>query len=123
MVLDGNMKIRGMSAMQKMLALSSLKVFQDQSRQDVQQLLPSKTNFTMVIRIRLVTCPDTCNLPSAVIIMIITRKGSLKLPPPPLMVEGTPLMLVSSVKYLEIQINSDLSWSHVANLCNKQGDS
>ena len=39
---------------------------------------------------------------------------------PTLMVDENPLTLVSSVKYLGIQINLDLSWSpHVANLCIK----
>ena len=52
--------------------------------------------------------------------MVISRKRSLRLPPPPILVENTPLLLVNSVKYLGIQINSDLSWCpHVTNLCNK----
>ena len=52
--------------------------------------------------------------------MVISRKRSTKSPPPPIIVQDTPLSLVDSVKYLGIQINSDLSWSpHVANLCNK----
>lgn len=42
------------------------------------------------------------------------------MPLPNILVQGTPLSLVSSVKYLGILINSDLSWSpHVANLCSK----
>ena len=52
--------------------------------------------------------------------MVISRKRSTKSPPPPIIVQDTPLSLVDSVKYLGIQTNSDLSWSpHVANLCNK----
>jgi hypothetical protein len=51
--------------------------------------------------------------------MLISRKKN-HLPPPCITVEGTPLALVSSVKYLGLQIHSDLSWSpHVANLCIK----
>lgn len=40
--------------------------------------------------------------------------------PPPILVNNSPLVLVNNVKYLGIQINSDLSWSaHVTSLCNK----
>ena len=52
--------------------------------------------------------------------ILFTRKRNSKLPPPCITVEGTPLAIVSSVKYLGLQINSDLSWSpHVAKLCVK----
>ena len=52
--------------------------------------------------------------------MLISRRSSPRLPLPNILVQGTPLSLVSSVKYLGILINSDLSWSpHVANLCSK----
>ena len=52
--------------------------------------------------------------------ILFTRKRNSKLPPPCIIVEGTPLAIVSSVKYLGLQINSDLSWSpHVAKLCVK----
>ena len=52
--------------------------------------------------------------------ILFTRKRNSKLPPPCITVEGTPLAIVSSVKYLGLQINSDLSWSpHVAKLCIK----
>ena len=52
--------------------------------------------------------------------MVISRKRRLRLSPPPILVESNPLLLVNIVKYLGIQINSDLSWSpHVTNLCNK----
>lgn len=58
--------------------------------------------------------PAKCNY------MLISRRSSPRLPPPNISVQGSPLSLVSSVKYLGILINSDLSWSpHVSNLCNK----
>ena len=50
--------------------------------------------------------------------MLISRKKNSNLPPPGITVGSTPLTTVSSVKYLGLQIRSDLSWStHVANLC------
>ena len=58
--------------------------------------------------------------PAKCFYVVISRKRSTKSPPPPIIVQDTPLSLVDSVKYLGIQINSDLSWSpHVANRCNK----
>ena len=52
--------------------------------------------------------------------ILFTRKRNSKLLPPCITVEGTPLAIVSSVKHLGLQINSDLSWSpHVAKLCVK----
>ena len=52
--------------------------------------------------------------------MLISRKKNSNLPPPAITVGGTPLTTVSSVRYLGLQIRSDLSWStHVANLCIK----
>ena len=52
--------------------------------------------------------------------MVISRKRCLRLHPPPILVNNSPLVLVNNVKYLGIQINSDLSWSaHVTSLCNK----
>ena len=57
--------------------------------------------------------PTTCQ-------MLISRKKNSNFPPPCITVGGTPLTSVSSVKYLGLQIHSDLSWSpHVANLCIK----
>lgn len=51
--------------------------------------------------------------------MLISRKKN-SLPPPCILVGGTPLTVVSSVRYLGLQFHSDLSWSpHVANLCIK----
>ena len=51
--------------------------------------------------------------------MLITRRRSPRFLPS-ILVQGTPLSHVSSVKYLDILLNSDLSWSpHVANLCSK----
>ena len=41
--------------------------------------------------------------------MVISRKRSLRLHPPPILVNNSPLVLVNNVKYLGIQINSDLS--------------
>ena len=52
--------------------------------------------------------------------MIISRKKSRAIPPPIIFVGNCPLNKVSTVKYLGVQINSDLSWStHITNLCNK----
>ena len=52
--------------------------------------------------------------------ILISRKKNSNLPPPAITVGGTPLTTVSSVRYLGLQIRSDLSWStHVANLCIK----
>ena len=52
--------------------------------------------------------------------ILFTRKRNSNFPPLCITVEGTPLTIVSSVKYLGLQINSDLSWSpHVAKLCIK----
>ena len=52
--------------------------------------------------------------------MFISRKRSCVIPPPIIFVGDYPLAKVSSVRYLGVQINSDLSWStHIANLCNK----
>ena len=52
--------------------------------------------------------------------MVISRKRSLSLHPPPILVNSSPLMLVNNEKYLGIQINYDLSWSpHVTSLCIK----
>ena len=52
--------------------------------------------------------------------MVISRKRCLRLHPPPILVNNSPLVLVNNVKYLDIQINSDLCWSaHVTSLCNK----
>ena len=52
--------------------------------------------------------------------MLISRRSSPRLPLPNILVQGTPLSRISSVKYLGILINSDLSWSpHVSNLCSK----
>ena len=52
--------------------------------------------------------------------MLISRKRSCAIPPPIIFVGDHPLAKVSSVRYLGVQINSDLSWStHIANLCNK----
>ena len=46
--------------------------------------------------------------------MLITRRRSPR-SPPSFLVQGTPLSHVSSLKYLGILINSDLSWSpHVS---------
>ena len=51
--------------------------------------------------------------------MIVSRKKGSN-PPPTLMIEGTPLNCVSTVKYLGVQLSSDLSWSpHVSNICKK----
>ena len=51
--------------------------------------------------------------------MLVSRRRSPS-SPPSFLVQGTPLSHVSSVKYLGILINSDLSWSpHVAKLCSK----
>ena len=50
--------------------------------------------------------------------MVISRKKSCALPPSIIFVGDCPLAKVSSVKYLGVQINSDLSWStHINNLC------
>ena len=50
--------------------------------------------------------------------MVISRKRSCALPPPTIFVGDWPLAKVSSVKYLGVHINSDLSWStHINNLC------
>ena len=58
--------------------------------------------------------------PSKCSYMLITRKKACSIPPPILYVSGTPLQLVSSVRYLGIQLNCDLSWSpHISNLCTK----
>ena len=52
--------------------------------------------------------------------MLITRKRTCSIPPPILYVSEIPLQLVSSVRYLGFQLNSDLSWSpHITNLCTK----
>ena len=52
--------------------------------------------------------------------MLISHRSSPRLPLSNILVQGTPLTLVSSIMYLGILINSDLSWSpHVANLCSK----
>ena len=58
--------------------------------------------------------------PSKCCYMLITRKKACSIPPPILYVSGTPLLSVSSVRYLRVQLNSDLSWSpHISNLCAK----
>ena len=58
--------------------------------------------------------------PSKCCYMLITRKRTCSIPPPILYVSEIPLQLVSSVRYLGIQLNSDLSWSpHITNLCTK----
>ena len=58
--------------------------------------------------------------PSKCCYMLITRKKACSIPPPILYVSGTPLLSVSSVRYLGVQLNSDLSWSpHISNLCAK----
>ena len=52
--------------------------------------------------------------------MLISRKRSCAIPPPIIFVGSCPLAKVASVRYLGVQINSDLSWSsHITNLCNK----
>ena len=57
---------------------------------------------------------------SAVTCLLQGELRSLTLQPPSLSVNDTPLSLVFSVKYLGIQISSDLSWSpHSANVCAK----
>ena len=51
--------------------------------------------------------------------MLITKKKNCTLPPI-IHVGNCPLAKVSSVKYLGVQISSDLSWSpHINNLCIK----
>ncbi len=58
--------------------------------------------------------------PSKCCYMLITRKRTCSIPPPILYVSEIPLQLVSSVRYLGVQLNSDLSWSpHITNLCTK----
>ena len=52
--------------------------------------------------------------------MIISRKRSCTMPPPIIFVGDCPLAKVSSVRYLGVQTNSNLSWStHINSLCNK----
>ena len=58
--------------------------------------------------------------PSKCSSMLVTRKKTCSLPPPILYILEAPLQQMTSVRYLGIQINSDLSWSpHVTNLCAK----
>ena len=52
--------------------------------------------------------------------MLITRKKSNSLPPPPIMLDGTELKRVHSYKYLGITLTSNMSWSpHITVCCNK----
>ena len=51
--------------------------------------------------------------------MIISRKRGLQ-PPSPLYLNGMPLDIVDSFRYLGVALSSDLSWSlHVTNVCSK----
>ena len=52
--------------------------------------------------------------------LLITRKKNHAVPPPIIFVGNYPLDEVTSVKYLFVQIKSDLSWSaHISSLCIK----
>ena len=67
------------------------------------------------------SCIEDHNLslqPAKCCSMVISRKRSCALPPPIIFVGDCPLAKVSSVKYLGVHINSDLSWStHINNIC------
>ena len=54
-------------------------------------------------------------------LMLVSRKHTLSLPPPPLFIHGdSQLQQVSSVKYLGLLLTSDLTWSqHIDNICSK----
>ena len=52
--------------------------------------------------------------------MLLTRKITLSIAPPLLIINGNPLLRVTSYKYLGVLITSNLSWSpHVSTICNK----
>jgi hypothetical protein len=62
------------------------------------------------------------NLPNADTYYVSIEEENLmsSLPPPILYVSGTPLQLVSSARYLGIELTQDLSWSlHISHLCAK----
>ena len=58
--------------------------------------------------------------PSKCCHLLLTRKRSLSIAPPALMLSGVSLKRVYEYKYLGVQITSDLMWSsHITNICNK----
>ena len=69
------------------------------------------------------SCLDSRQLslqPAKLCSMLISRKRSCAIPPHIIFVGSCPPAKVTSVRYLGVQINSDLSWSsHITNLCNK----
>ena len=58
--------------------------------------------------------------PSKCCFLMLTRKRSLSITPPTLMLNGNSLKRVYEYKYLGVLITSDLMWSsHITNICNK----
>ena len=54
-------------------------------------------------------------------LMLVSRKHTLSLPPPPLFIHGdSQLQQVSSMKYLGLLLTSDLTWSkQIESICSK----